>query len=360
MRLFRHIAARALVAFVGSLGGVVALFLVVDFAENASLFRVEGWLVPAIELYANRAALVVWQIAPAAMLLAAAITASGLRKTREYTAMRALGLGPWRVALPIAAVALAIGVGLAGFGDRLVVGAANRADRILAEKFGQKNVLASLAGERKQWFRGKDGRRIFDLRSGGEGDTYERVTILELTPEFRLARRIDAARMAPAAEPGTWRLEGVEERSFDGDGAMELARHDAHVYAFDEDPASFQVRPGRPSQLGRSELREQVEARRRVGLPTEDFALEWYRRFSYPLAGLPAGLVAMALALRRERKGHLTAALMEAIGVSFVFWAIEGVAVSLGHSGRLTPGLAAWLPNALFLSTGALALRRLA
>jgi lipopolysaccharide export system permease protein len=359
VRLFRHIAARALVAFIGSLAGVVALFLVVDFAENANLFRMEGWLRPAIELYANRAALVVWQIAPAAMLLAAAITASGLRKSREYTAMRALGLGPWRVALPIAAVAAAVGLGLAGFGDRVVVRAARRADQILAEQFGKTSVLASLS-ERKQWFRGKDGRRIFDLRSGGEGDTYERVTVLELTPEFRLARRIDAARMAPAAEPGTWRLEGVEERSFDAAGGMSLAQHEVRLYTFDEDPASFQVRPGRPSQLTRAELVEQVAARKRVGLPTADFALEWHRRLSYPLAGLPAGLVALALALRRERKGHLTAALMEAIAVSFVFWGVEGVAVSLGHSGRLPPGFAAWLPDALFFAAGALALRRLA
>ncbi|HET7754991.1 MAG TPA: LptF/LptG family permease [Anaeromyxobacteraceae bacterium] len=360
MRLFRHIATRALVAFVGSLGGVVALFLVVEFAENASLTRVEGWLAPALELYANRAAIVVWQLAPAAMLLAAAITASGLRKTREYTAMRALGLGPWRVALPVAAVAGAVGLALAGFGDRVVVRAAERADQILAEKFGQRNVLASISGERKQWFRGKDGRRIFDLRSGGEGGAYERVTILELTPEFRLARRIDAARMAPAAQPGGWRLEGVEERSFDGSGAMALARYDVRVYTFDEDPAAFQVRPGRPSQLTRAELVEQVAARQRIGLPTTDFAIEWHRRLAYPLAGLPAGLVALALALRRERKGHLTAALMEAIGVSFVFWAVEGIAASLGHSGRLPPAAAAWLPDAIFLAIGAFALRRLA
>jgi lipopolysaccharide export system permease protein len=166
--------------------------------------------------------------------------------------------------------------------------------------------------------------------------------------------------MSPAGEAGTWRLEGVEERSFAPDGAMTLARHDAHVYAFDEDPASFQVRPGRPSQLTRAELKEQVTARARVGLPTADFALERYRRLSYPLAGLPAGLVALALALRRERKGHLTAALMEAIGVSFVFWAVEGVAVSLGGSGRVPPGVAAWAPDMLFLAAGAVALRRLA
>ncbi len=109
MTLFLHLAHRALRAFLGSLVAVVALFLVVDFAENASAFHGPNWGRWALELYANKAAVVAWQTGPAALLLAAAVTASGLRRTREYTAMRALGLGPWRVALPVLAVALADG-----------------------------------------------------------------------------------------------------------------------------------------------------------------------------------------------------------------------------------------------------------
>jgi len=103
--LFLHLARRALVAFAASLAGVVALFLVVDFAENAAVFHGPGWVRAVLALYAWRAAQVAYQTAPAALLLAAAVTASGLRRTREYTAMRALGLGPWRVAAPVLAVA---------------------------------------------------------------------------------------------------------------------------------------------------------------------------------------------------------------------------------------------------------------
>src|SRR5512141_691418 len=79
--LFLHVARRALFAFIGSLVAVVGLFLVVDFAENASVFRGEGWIAAVLALYANRSAVVAYQIAPAAMLLAAAITASDLRRT---------------------------------------------------------------------------------------------------------------------------------------------------------------------------------------------------------------------------------------------------------------------------------------
>jgi hypothetical protein len=190
--LFLHIARRALLAFVTSLAVVVALFLVVDFAENASAFSGPGWVRAALELYANRAAAVAYQTAPAAMLLAAAVTASGLRRTREYTAMRALGLGPWRVALPVLAVAALVAAGLTWMADAVVVGATARADEIMATRFHRGGGFQR-SREPKRWFRGGDGHRVYHLRGTGGDGGFERVTVLEVTPEFRLARRIDAA-----------------------------------------------------------------------------------------------------------------------------------------------------------------------
>ncbi|GEJ56363.1 LptF/LptG family permease [Anaeromyxobacter diazotrophicus] len=359
MTLFLHLARRALVAFAGSLAAVVALFLVVDFAENASAFSGPGWVRAALELYANRAAAVAYQTAPAAMLLAAAVTASGLRRTREYTALRALGLGPWRVALPVLAVAALVAAGLGWMADAVVVDATARADEIMATRFHRAGGFQR-SREPKRWFRGRDGRRIYHLRGvGGEGG-FERVTILEVTPAFRLARRIDAARMAPGPVAGEWILSEVAERSFAADGAVQTAAFASRTYRFDEPPGAFAVRPGRPAEMRRAVLREQAALRRTLGLPAHDFELEWQNRLSYPLAGLPAALVALGLALRRERKGHLTASLLEAVGVSLVFWALQGVCWSLGASGRLPPAAAAWAPDALLLAAGALAMRRYA
>jgi lipopolysaccharide export system permease protein len=354
--LFVHLARRALATFLGALAAVVLLFLLVEFAENASAFRGEGWVAAALEVYLNRAASVAWQTAPAAMLLAASITASGLRRTREYDAMRALGLGPWRVAVPILAVAALVGVGMVIFDETVAAGAAARADEILATRF-QRGDAWRRWQEPKHWFRGREGRRIYHLRGTGEGGAFERVTILELSPDFRLERRVDAARMAPGPA-GEWILEGVEERAFAPDGALALSRHDRKAYRFDEDPEAFAVRPGWPQQMRRSVLAQQVGVRRRLGLPTADHELELQRKVAYPLAAVPAALLALALALRRDRKGHLTASLVESVGVSLVFWALQGMAWSLGRSGRLPPAAAAWLPDAVLLGAGLWALRR--
>lgn len=356
MTLFLHVAGRALLAFLAALVAVVALFLVVDFAENSSLFRGAGWLAAAAELYLWKSAVVVSQMAPAAMLLGASATVSGLRRTREWVALRALGLGPWRLALPVLAVAALAAGALAVFEDAMVVGASARVDEIMATRFGRTGAWLRWR-EPKRWFRGRDGRRIYHLQAGQGPGTFERVTVLEVTLDFRLARRIDAARMA-AGPDGAWVLEDVAERTFAPGGAMTLERAARRSYRFDEDPDAFAVRPGRPAEMRRAVLAEQAALRRRLGLPVAEFELEQHRKLAHPLAGLAAALPVLALALRRERKGHLTASLVEVVGISALFWVAQGMGWSLGMSGRLDPLLAAWAPDALFLAAGLLAFRR--
>jgi len=359
VRLLRHVALRALVAFLGAITAVVGLFLVVDFAENASAFKGPGWVAAAVELYANRAAQVAYQTAPAAMLLAAAVTASGLRKTREYDAMRALGLGPWRVAGPVLAVALLVAGATAVLGDAVALEAGARGDEILATRFGRSAGGWKKWQERKSWFRGRDGRRIYHLRAAAEDGGFERVTVLELTPAFGLARRIDAEWMRPGAAPGEWLLGNGSERRF-GPERSTLEPFAERAYAFGDGADAFAVRPGRPGQMRAGVLSRQIDLRRGLGLPTAEYVLEWHQKWSWPLAGVPAGLLSLALALRRDRRGHFTAALVEAVAVSLGYWLVQGLCFSLGMSGRLPPAAAAWLADALFLAAGALALRRLA
>jgi lipopolysaccharide export system permease protein len=356
--LFRYAARRTLAAFAVALAGVVAVFLAVDFVDNASVFAGPGWVPAVLELYANKAAVVVRDVAPAAMILGAAVAVSTFRNTREWTAMRAVGLGPWRLAVPVLAVTFGVGLVLLVEHDFWGVRAAQRAEEIQALRFGRGGDLRRYEAARapKRWFRGRDGRRIYHLLGSPRDGGFERVTVLEVTPDFRLARRIDAGRMRP--EGGAWLLEDVQDRTFLPDGGMRLERAAVRRYDFPEPPEAFAVVPGRPTQMRWNTLLAQIKIRRQLGLRVADFELERYNRIAYPFAGVPGALLALALALRRNRKGHVSAALLESVGVTLLFWATQGVTWSLGNSGRVAPWVAAWLPNVLFLAAGALAVRR--
>jgi lipopolysaccharide export system permease protein len=356
--LFRYAARRSLAAMIGALAGVVALYLAVDFVDNSASWSGPGWVPAAIELYANKAAVVARMVAPAAILLGASVAVSGFRVTREWTAMRALGLGPWRLAVPVLAVTFGAGVLLVVLHDVVGVQAAQRAEELGALRFGRggdkRRFLA--AREPKRWFRGADGRRIYYLRGQLPGGGFANVTVLEVDPAFRLVRRIDAVRMHPAGDD--WVLEEVEDRTFGQGGDMEVARADERRYRFDEPPDAFSIVPGRPGEMRWRTLVQQIALRRRLGLPTLELELERDNRIAYPFAAVPGVLLALALALRRNRKGHVSAALGEAVGVSLLFWAAQGVSWALALSGHVPPGVAAWAPNVLFLAAGLAAVRR--
>jgi lipopolysaccharide export system permease protein len=272
--------------------------------------------------------------------------------------MRALGLGPWRLAIPVLAVTFGAGVALVVEHDVFGVHAESRAEEIQALRFGRGGDRRRYdeAHAPKRWFRGRDGRRIYHLRGEPRDGALEAVTVLEVTPDFRLSRRIDAARMRP--DGGGWVLEQVEDRTFLADGDVRLETWPSRRYDFPEPPQAFAVVPGRPSQMRWNTLLSQIKLRRQLGLPVADFELERYNRIAYPFAGVPGALLALALALRPNRKGHISAALLESVGVSLLFWGVQGVTWALGASGRVLPWVAAWTPNVLFLAVGALAVRR--
>ena len=358
--LFGHLARRTLAAMLGAIGGVVTLYLAVDFVDNSSAFQGPGWGLAVLDLYANKAAVVAHMVAPAAILLGASLAVSGLRATREWTAMRALGLGPWTVAAPVLAVTVVLGMGLVVLQDAVGVRAALRADEIRQVRFGRGadagNYLASR--QPKRWFRGHDGRRIYDLRGHTPDGGFLDVTVLEVDERFRLVRRIDASRMIPAGDE--WILRDVEDRRFGPDGAMVIERSPERHYRFDEPPEAFAVVPGKPAEMRYATLLEQIRVRRGLGLPTAELELERDNRLAYPFAGVPGALLALALALRRNRKGNVSAALVEAVGVSLLFWGAQGVAWAFALSGRVPTFVAAWAPNALFLAGGVVGYRRIA
>lgn len=358
MILFAYVARRALTAILAALGGVVAIYLAVDFVDNSSGFGGHGWLPAVLELYANKAAVVIRMVAPAAMILGSAIAVSGLRRTREYTAMRAMGLGPWRLAVPVLAVTLGLGLALVVLHDVVGVHAEERADEIGSIRFGRGGDARRYREARapKHWFRGADGRRIYNLRGHLPGGGFERVTVLEVDPAFHLVRRIDAARMTPAGSE--WLLEDVVDRTFLPDGTIALESAKVRKYRFDEPPEAFSIVPGRPAQMRWSILLHQIDVRRQLGLPVSDFVLERYNRLAYPFAGVAGALVAVALALRRNRKGHVSSALVEAVAVSLLFWGAQGISWAMGLSGRIPPWIGAWAPDVLFLAAGVWAVRR--
>ena len=241
-------------------------------------------------------------------------------------------------------------LGLVEFDEAVVGRASLQVDVITAKRFHRWGDWVFFFGQ-KQWFR--HDNRIFHLQGGDAESGFSQVSIFTMTPDFTLQSRLDARRMEFLG--GTrWRLRDVLERSFDEYGGTTLQSHSIEEFDFHVRQSALNILPGRPEQLTFRVLRDQIRARRSVGLPYNLHLLALHNRFAYPLAGLPAALLAVGLALRKGRTGHLTAAIVEGLLVAMSLWGMMVVGKSLVLSGRLIPGAAAWLPMTVLVGAGCL------
>ena len=339
--LDRLLARNFLQLFVATLGGVVLLYLTVDFADRAGSFWGRAWGKAVLELYWNKGAVVAYQLAPAALIIAAALLATLLARRGELTALFALGVRPWRLAAPVAAVAAALGALLFLLGERVVIRADARAEEIQVKRFNRWGDWATYhAGA--SWLRGENGR-IYHLGSERDGG-WEPATVLEIVPPFRLARRIDARRLEPAGL-GRWRfLDAVETRyalSAEPGGIVAEVRASVLMEQFPETAAALQLRSGRPRQLTWRQLREQAERRSRLGQPVREWELAVWERAAHPATVVPAALAGLGLVLwraHRRRRLPLAGAVALGIGLSMALWAVSVIV----HAASLSGGLPTW------------------
>lgn len=352
--VWRYLASAYLKAFAGALAALTAVYLVVDYVDNARRYGGEDAWRSVLELYANKAVTVGYELLPGAMLLAAGIAMAGVQKRGEWAALRALAVGPAHVFAPVAVAASLVAVATVALDGVAVAPAGRRADEIHLDKFHYAGSWGAYFGE-VRWFRGR--RNVYHLREGNAETGFSDVTLLTLSEDFRLARRIDARRMEPAGGQA-WRLKDGTVRTLSG-SATEVAHFEARELVLDEDPAAFRIVKGRPEQLTFAELSEQVELRRNVGLPTERWSMALHSKLAYPLAGVPGALVGCALTLRRGRRSYLTSALAEGFATVIGFWALLAVLKAAAMAAMIPPAAASWGPFVL-LAVAALLSARLA
>ena len=332
---------------------VLAVFLIADLGDRARVMFSHAWQ-DVLLLYWNKTLVTAQQLGPAALLLAAGTTISTLRKNGELTAMRSLTFSPAALYVPLGLCALLLAVGLMVFDEFVATRAGDRVDEISYSRF------KSWADRRfyyrpVQWFR--RGDRVFYFREGDAEKGFRDVTLLTLRPDFTLASRLDAETMGYAGD-GRWTLGAVTERAFDGDKSS-LETRPFQVLELNAPIRAFNVRAGRPQQMRLPVLREQIRIRTEGGLPVAQHRLALHNRFAYPLTGFAAAMLAIGLALRPGRRGHLTVALMEGLAVAVGLWGMMVVGRALVLGEHLSAPIAAWTPVAVLLgAAGVLWLRR--
>jgi lipopolysaccharide export system permease protein len=100
------------------------------------------------------------------------------------------------------------------------------------------------------------------------------------------------------------------------------------------------------NEIGSRELFQELKRARAEGKPTIDIESELHKRLSIPFACILFGLIGAPLGIRRSRSGK-SAGISVALLVFLIYYIVLAAGTNLSDTGKLSPAIAYWLPNAL-------------
>jgi lipopolysaccharide export system permease protein len=364
--LDRYLLRELLVPFAYCLGGFLIFYVAFDLIFEINRFQeghlffldvVEYYIVTLPEILSD-------QVIPVSLLLACLYALTNHSRYNELTAMRAAGVGLWRLSLPYLAVGIIGGLAVFALNELWVPRAADTSKGILERR---KNP-----GQDRNWtgrldFHNEGDRRHWNITHFNRS-TSEMAgpTVTWETPDGS-THMVFAKRAIYTND--LWRFYYVErwDRAV-GDAAIQSSNAFLDI-PFSETPVSIRTEikvsaltpteAAKGPQLSIRELhtyfRWHPHLDREKRWPSLMTQLQG--RIAAPFTCLAVVLIALPFGARSGRH-NVFVGVAGSIFICFAYFILQRVSIGLGVGGYLPPVLAAWLPNILFGGAGIVLMSR--
>lgn len=321
------------------------LYVLTDLFERLDQFIDASFgLLNILFFYAIKIPFIVGQILPAVFLIAVIVQFGLMGKARELVALQSGGVSPlvflrfvilygliWAVTQLVLVQALGIE------GDKL-------ATKIWREQIkGNDTKGTEMHGV---WF--VEGPYVVYLGvthpAAGTGEDFLAYQLSEddkllrqmvRAESFSVRDRVWRLKNATVITPETYGYEVVPEMT------MPLRQELSAFLAID---------PGtKPSHLPVWHLRDAIASLEKSGSNVEALRTTYYSHFAYAASIIVMGVLGLAIVLWRN---NVYLAVGVGLILTFMYYAMNTICISLGEKGVLTPLVAAWLPAGVFFFTG--------
>jgi LPS export ABC transporter permease LptF/LPS export ABC transporter permease LptG len=293
-------------------------------------------------------------LVPVAALFGVMVSLAGLARTHELVAMKASGIGPFRIAVPLVLATLGISALYGAVQESVVPSSQTEAKRALDRIRGRASMERTGSGRR--WVVGEPGHFWSYVDSSSDGDRLIGAGVLVVDmEEARLLERLEVSEAVHRA--GAWSFRDGWRRRFFTEAPPRFARVEHHRAALPEQPHLFGATRSRfffgselAEQMSFVELRKHLDRVARAGYDRSALLVGLHKKVANPL--VPTLLVLLGVPLMvsgTARRGSLYG-FGFALLISLGFWGVWAMTISLGREGALAPALAVWAaPGALIL-----------
>lgn len=214
------------------------------------------------------------------------------------------------------------------------------------EKKHMGKIEKATVVEGSVWLRGTDGSIVRISLYIPEEKSGKGISIF-LPGKESLRKRIEAEEAQWSENQGgdgVWRLAHVVLYDFEGGKLYSLPEME---YPYLESPALFGRGIRSPEEMGIAELSRYMERLNAVGIKYSKLLVDLQVKVSYPLMNFFMMILGLALSGMSRTGGGLFAAGV-GISLSFVFWLLYTLTLSMGYAKVIQPVLAPWIVPALF------------
>jgi len=351
--LFRYIFREYGKVFMMCFSALMTVYLVIDFFEKIRrLLRFDANWLDVLAYFLLKTPAISFQIAPLAILMATLLTFGLLSRGHEITAMRSCGISLLWIASPFIVFATGISLVLLLFSSTVIPLAANKSEEIRSTRIEKKPPAAAVI-LKHPWMR-LDADRLMQVTSVSVGgELLGEVRLFSFDRDFQLTEvtEADEARYSGS----TWTLHQGRHRRFSQDGTVSTTIFDRQDIMLTLIPDDFTTWLGGDSELMTfHDIRAYSRRRHQEGSHVARMQTDYYGRIAFPFVTVVMVLVGIAMSLRRSgtRGSSMAMGIGQALAIGFCYWATHSIAIALGRGEVLTPLIAAWMANVLFMSYG--------
>jgi len=344
--LQRYLAARFLGLFAAFLVGSILTIVLVEMLLNFdNILRAQEGLPGVVRyLFLRIPSYYLRDLIPLTAFAATFATLAITSRWLEALAIKAGGISPQRVVLPILLIGVLLAAATLVLSETAVLRATRQWNR---RAIGSSDPITFRWGS--FWYH--RGHTIYNIMDANRDErTLRGVKIWEVDERGQLLRSIRADRVVIQPD-GEWRFHNSWIHRMDPANILtppvfERLPGEAAIQLTDTTDAALMSADA--AALPLYELRQYVEARRREGDPAVQLETVFHRRLTDPLAVVIFVLLAIPLGLQVEQTRSIGLPALEGIGTLALFFLLRNTGGTLAVEGILLPGTLPWTVITLF------------
>lgn len=321
------------------------LFVLFDFLGKTARYfsKYNPTTAQVLQLYVFQLPSIVYQALPLAALLASVICMVLLSRSNEVTAMRAAGMGPVAIGMPVAFGGLMTSL-FALFLDQAVIPRTaeqmHQVEAVQIEKKADKRLA-----EGARWAKRGDRLYYFD-DFDPFSSTITNLRVFRVNQQFRPLESMLAESAVYSPADKTWTLSGITVTNFAVNGSVtSVDNPPAMILELPLEPKKLKKERRTPGEMTFAELWDRIRRGEESGADVLSYRIELHLKIAMFLAAFVVSLIGIRFAFGSERTTETVRGIVVAVAMGVSYWFIVSAGRAMAKNGMIPPLLGAWAAN---------------